>query len=197
MSLHAPPTQLLSRGQFLIGERVRLRLLELADCTPRYLAWLQDPLVIQFLETRWHPQSLDSISAFVTAMIASTDSCLFGIHVDDRHIGNIKLGPINAYHAYADLSYFIGDRDQWGRGYASEAISIVTRFAFSTVGLHRVQAGLYASNLASARALEKAGFLREGALVDQLRGVDGWEDHVWYGLNRENWRPQSLGAEGH
>jgi ribosomal-protein-alanine N-acetyltransferase len=187
-----PPSRLLQPGEVLVGGRVRLRLLTEADCTPRYLGWLEDPQVNQYLETRWSPQSLDSIRGFVRAMLASADSYLFGIHVGERHIGNIKLGPINARHAHADVSYFIGERSEWGRGYASDAIAVVTWFAFTIAGLHRVQAGLYAGNVGSGRALEKAGFKTEGRFVRQLRGPAGWEDHLWYGLTREDWHPASV-----
>jgi RimJ/RimL family protein N-acetyltransferase len=187
-------SKFLTTQHTLAGPRVRLRLLTELDCTPRYLAWLQDPLVNRYLETRWSPQSLASIRGYVRDMLASPDSYLFGIHVGERHIGNIKLGPIHTQHAYADVSYFIGERDEWGKGYASEAIAVVTWFAFTVAELHRVQAGLYAGNVASARALERAGFVREGCFVRQLRGPEGWEDHLWYGLTREDWQPAVLVA---
>ncbi len=182
----------LSRRQSISGDRVRLRLLDLADCTPGYLAWLEDPQVNRYLETRWEPQSIASIQAFVGAMLASPDSYLLGIFIGDRHIGNIKLGPISARHAYGDVSYFIGERDEWGKGYASEAIAAVTWFAFTILDLHRVQAGVYAENAGSARALEKAGYAREGCFVRKLRGPEGWQDHLWYGLTREDWKPTAF-----
>lgn len=184
--------RLIAPGQALKGGRVRLRLIEEADCTSRYLAWLEDPLVNRNLETRWSPQSLESILGFVRAAAASADSYLFGILVDGRHIGNIKLGPIDARHSYADVSYFIGERGEWGKGYATDAIVAVTWFAFTVAGLHRVQAGVYAENPGSARALEKAGFVLEGRFVRKLKGHEGWQDHLWYGLTREDWTPTSI-----
>ena len=49
---------------------------------------------------------------------------------DGRHIGNIKLGPIQWLHRRADLSLFIGDKSCWSLGYASEAIGLVRDWAF-------------------------------------------------------------------
>ena len=115
-------------------------------------------------------------------MLASADSYLFAIVESDTnvHVGNIKLGPINAHHAFADVSYFIGETDRHGRGYATEAIKLATAFGFERLGLHRLQAGLYAGNIGSAKALEAAGYTREGTLRAQLKNADaGWEDHVW------------------
>lgn len=177
-------------NETFVGTRCTLRLVTLDDCTERYLAWLCDPAVNRLLETRWTDQTLDGIREFVMAMTASADSYLFAIVSNEArtHVGNIKLGPIHARHSFADVSYFIGERSEWGKGIASEAIALVSSIGFERFGLHRVQAGLYASNIGSAKALEKAGFTREGSLRRQLLGPDAtWEDHVWYGLLREEW----------
>lgn len=164
------------------GEHVTLRPVTLADCTPRYLEWLLDPEVNRYLETRWSPQSIDTVIDFVSTMIDSSSSYLFAIVENEgsRHIGNLKIGPINTHHGFADLSYFIGERSFWGRGYASEAIRLASRIAFDRLGVRRLQAGLYEGNRGSARALEKAGFAFEARFIRQLRGPDGLEDHLWY-----------------
>lgn len=180
-----------------VGSRITLRLVTLADCTDRYVAWLEDPEVNRYLETRWSTQDLASVRSFVAGMLERDDSYLFAI-VDNSagsHVGNIKLGPIQPRHAFADVSYFIGERSAWGKGFASEAIRMVAGIAFERLDLHRVQAGLYEGNVGSARALEKAGFTMENRQRKQLRGAgpDAWEDHVWYGLLREEWTGESNG----
>jgi len=175
----------------LVGRRVRLRPILVDDCTERYVNWLRDPEVNRYLETRWVEQTLESVKAFVLAVNSDPASHLMAITDANsgRHIGNIKIGPVRTHHEDADLSYFIGDRDYWGRGYATEAIQLSTRLGFDRLGLHRLQAGVYATNVASARALEKAGFVRDAVLLRQLRGPSGWEDHIWYRLLREEWQP--------
>lgn len=170
------PTELLS------GNRIILRLVTAEDCQLHYLNWLNDPLVNCYLETRWRPQTLTSILEFVQQMLVDPDNYLFAIVQarTNKHIGNIKLGPINWPHRYADISYFIGERAEWGQGYATEAIQLITQFGFAVLQLHRLQAGLYASNLGSAKALAKAGYVREASFKQQLLGPNGWEDHLWY-----------------
>jgi [ribosomal protein S5]-alanine N-acetyltransferase len=174
----------------LTGRRVSLRPISLDDCTERYVDWLRDPEVNQYLETRWVEQTLDSVRTFVSAVGRDPWSHLMAITDAEtgRHIGNIKIGPIRAHHNCADLSYFIGDRDFWGRGYATEAIQLAIRLGFERLGLHRLQAGTYATNVGGARALEKAGFVRDAVLHQQLLGPSGWEDHVWYRLLKEEWQ---------
>ena len=143
--------------------RLRLRPLAARDVTARYLGWLQDPQVNGFLETRFSAQSLASISAFVEAVNARADEFLFGIFLRarERHIGNIKVGPINAHHRIADVSLFIGEHDCWGQGYGTEAIAAVSRHAFDALGVRKLCAGMYAPNVASTRAFLRVGYREE------------------------------------
>ena len=176
-------------NEILKGNKVSLRLVTLEDCSLRYEGWLADPQINQYLETRWHPQSLESIQNFVNDMIVSPSDYLFAIieNTSCQHIGNLKVGPINPFHSYADISYFLGEKSTWGRGYATEAICLGTDFGFTRLNLHRIQAGLYAGNMGSAKALEKAGYKREGSLRKQLKNVSGeWEDHYWYAILHED-----------
>jgi RimJ/RimL family protein N-acetyltransferase len=147
-------------------EAARLFLAPLREehCTETYVAWLNDPAVSRFLETRHHVQTLESVRDFVSAVNARDNEHLFGIflHEGRRHIGNIKVGPIHPYHRCADVSLFIGEKDCWGSGYASEAIVALSRYAFAELGVEKLCAGMYAPNAGSAKAFAKAGYAHEG-----------------------------------
>lgn len=181
----------LQPGEWIEGERVRLRLVELGDCNDRYVAWLRDPEVNRYLETRWYEQTLETVRDFVRGVIAAQNAYLFAIveRATSLHVGNVKIGPIDPHHLLADVSYFIGDRAAWAKGLGTDAVRVATNFAFSRLGLHRVQAGFYETNVGSQRVLEKAGFKCEGRHASKLRQqIDApWEDHVWYGVLREDW----------
>lgn len=182
--------RVISAGEVLAGGAVSLRLVTLDDCTERYVAWLADPEVNRFLETRYAEQTLDSVRRFVADVSNSPHSYLFAIveNATAAHVGNVKIGPVVERHLFADVSYFVGERGAWGKGYGTEAVRLVTRFGFERLALHRCQAGLYESNVGSHRVLEKAGYTYEGRLRAQLRLGDAWEDHVWFGALRESWR---------
>lgn len=133
------------------------------DVTDQYVAWLNDPAVNRYLESRFVRNTPDSTRRFVQAVVESDDSILFGIRYvpGGRHVGNIKLGPVDRHHRRAEIGLLIGDRAMWGRGIAASAIELATRHAFDALGLLKVTAGCYASNVGSRRAFEKAGFVVE------------------------------------
>ncbi|MGH8131440.1 MAG: GNAT family N-acetyltransferase [Steroidobacteraceae bacterium] len=151
-------------------ERMELFLLEPVHVTTAYVGWLRDPKVNRFLESRFVPHDLASTAAFVAKMHADANALMLGIRsvVLDRHVGNIKLGPIDRNHGLGEIGLMIGDRGAWGRGIASDAISIVCAIAGRQLGLRKLTAGCYASNVGSARAFAKAGFQVEALRRDHF-----------------------------
>ena len=168
----------------LIGDNLLLRPIQISDCSQRYLSWLQDPQISKYLETRWTTQTMESIQSFVASKIESDSDYLFAIIEKEtgQHMGNIKIGPVNSHHKYADVSYFIGEKSCWGKGYATEAIRLITRFGFEELGLYKVQAGVYENNIGSIKALKKVGFVQEGCLRKQLLSDGNREDHLLFGI---------------
>jgi RimJ/RimL family protein N-acetyltransferase len=75
-----------------------------------------------------------------------------------------------------------------GRGFATEAVRGLTRWAFETVGLRRIDLTANLDNLASLRVAHKAGFTWEGVLRDAVMEVDGPHDLVIFGLLRDDTR---------
>lgn len=146
-----------------------LRELTPGEVSDRYVAWLNDPQVNRYLESRFVCHTAESVRSFVAATADDDASRLFGMFLDGtRHIGNIKIGPINTQHRSADVGLIIGERSEWGRGYATEAIAQATRHGFDVLGLRKLNAGCYAGNVGSARAFEKAGWEREGLRRSQF-----------------------------
>jgi [ribosomal protein S5]-alanine N-acetyltransferase len=107
---------------------------------------------------------------------------------DGRFIGWCGLTRWNPVYRSAALSYCFAEA-AWGHGYATEAAGGLLRWGFGTLDLNRVQAETDTRNLASARVLEKLGFVREGTLREDCV-VNGEVSDSWvYGLLRREWRP--------
>ena len=173
----------------LNSERLMLRPVLSSDINESYRNWLNDSAVNRYLETRFLPQTLESLHAYWSAHRDDPASPWFAICLasDHRHIGNIKLGPIHWLHRRADISLFIGERNCWGQGYAAEAISMVRDWAFSELDLQKLNAGIYSGNIASRRAFEKCGFELEGTLKQDVVSA-GKRMDVWrFGLLRDQW----------
>lgn len=92
-------------------------------------------------------------------------------------IGNIRYGVAQS----GQIGYWIGQHHA-GKGYMPEALRLVSRYAFDTLRLHRVEAACIPDNIRSIRVLEKAGFRREGLLRSYLRINGSWHDHYLYAL---------------
>ena len=148
----------------ICSERLMFRIINKNDVSDKYIGWLNDPDVNRYLETRFSPQTRESCECFVEMTDADPDSYLFGMFdkTTSAHIGNIKLGFIKKNHKSAQLSLFIGQKNYWGKGYATESIRRVTQWGFDFIGLKRIEAGCYDSNLGSLRAFLKVGYTVEG-----------------------------------
>lgn len=109
---------------------------------------------------------------------------------DGAFIGWCTLSRRNPDFRSASLGYCFDDA-AWGHGYGTEAARELLRWAFDTLDLNRVQAETDTRNAASARVLEKLGFVREGTLREDCV-VNGEASDSWlYGLIRREWRPWS------
>ena len=150
----------------LSSQRLIYRALGVDDVTQHYVDWLNDPEVNRYLETRHNHQTLDSCRSYVADMISNPAHNLFGIYLrkTGKHIGNTKLGFINPHHQRAQLSLFIGERDCWGKGFATETIKTITSWGFNELKLEKIEAGCYDTNMGSLRAFLKAGYQVEGYL---------------------------------
>jgi len=150
----------------LSGTDLILRPVELNDVNEDYVRWMNDTEVNRYMETRFRPQARKDIETYVSSMIQKPNVYFFAILLkgDSRHIGNIKLEVTSPVHRRGEISLFIGEREHWGKGFASEAIRLVRDFGIEELALHKLTSGCYSNNLGSARAFEKAGFTREAVL---------------------------------
>lgn len=164
----------------LVTSDLALRSLDASHAGGAYLAWMNDPEVLAFTESRFARHDSAGLAAFIAAMNESPTNLLLGLfdRQDDAHIGNIKLGPIEPEHKRAWLGILIGDRARWGRGLAAQAIDALARHGLEHLGLRRVLAGIYADNTASLRAFAKAGFIEIGRIPSHSRSGECWVDDI-------------------
>jgi RimJ/RimL family protein N-acetyltransferase len=113
---------------------------------------------------------------------------------DGEFLGWCGLTRWNPDHRSAVVTYCLAE-GAWGHGYATEAARALLEWGFHTLDLNRVHGEADTRNAASARVLEKLGFVREGTLREDCV-VNGDVSDTWvYGLLRREWRyrPQAGG----
>lgn len=148
------------------GERVFLRPAERADL-PRFVAWLNDAEVAQYLTIR-SPLSLPLEERWFEGMLATQGRSDFHYVIcrleDEEPIGTIGLHGLNWESGHASVGIAIGDRTSQGKGLGTDAMNAIVDFAFGELRLERVELDVYAFNARARRSYEKAGFVHEGTL---------------------------------
>ena len=173
----------LLENNFLRGKNLHLRELRMSDVKENYYRWMNDPETTEFLESRFFPNSLEKIKEFVES-VSDGNNPFFAIIANEGncHIGNIKLGPINWIHRFADVALLIGEKDYRGKGFATESIRLITDYAFNDLNLHKLTAGCYAANTGSLKAFQKAGFSVEGVRKDHYFHKSTYVDSIMLGI---------------
>lgn len=167
------------------GQLVLLRDLTLDDVGDRYLGWMRDPVVNRHLESRFEEHTLSSLASFVAEHAGRADVLLLAIieRAGERHVGNIKVGPLHPHHRTADVGLLIGEQDVHGRGYGTEAIRLATELGFQRLGARKLTASCYADNGASAAAFRRAGWQKEGSRPAQFLDAHGdAQDQIMFGI---------------
>lgn len=101
-------------------------------------------------------------------------------------LDNIRRGPAQM----ASLGYWIGP-DHARQGYMSEAVATLVEYAFTEMGLSRIEAACLKENAASRRLLERCGFKYEGVAQSYLQIAGRWRTHVLYANLRSDRRGRS------
>jgi ribosomal-protein-alanine N-acetyltransferase len=125
-----------------------------------------------------HPYALTDAEAFIESTLQDPRRSSFAIDVDGAAVGAIGLRlRDNIERIGAELGYWVGE-PFWGRGILSEAVPAFTSWALAEFELTRIEAIVFEWNAASARVLEKAGYVREGVLrrsaIKDGQIIDRW-----------------------
>jgi RimJ/RimL family protein N-acetyltransferase len=111
-----------------------------------------------------HPYTRRAGREFLHAMVTQRPETAFAIDVGGEAVGGIGFVMMpDVERVSAEIGYWLAE-PFWGRGIVTEALAAVTRYAIEMHGFTRVFAVPFASNAASCRVLEKAGYLLEGRL---------------------------------
>jgi RimJ/RimL family protein N-acetyltransferase len=132
-----------------------------------------------------HPYALSDAESWLEVIIGRHPETQFAIaSLSDEAVGGIGfiLQQDVAYRS-AEIGYWLGE-DYWGRGLATEAVREITRYAFAHHDICRIYAHVFEWNVASARVLEKAGYLCEGRLKKSVTKDGQTIDQLMYAITK-------------
>ena len=117
----------------------------------------------------------------------------FMIHAlaDDRLLGFVGLFRPSWNNGDTYVGIGIGDRDDWGKGYGTDAMKLALRYAFTELNLHRVTLLVFEHNPRARRSYEKAGFVFEGRVRGDCHRDSQRLNTLWMGILREEWEKQN------
>ncbi len=175
------------KNPFLIGPRVYLRPLEREDA-PLLVPWFNDPEVTRML-LRHRPMNLHDEEAFIEQLGRDEHAVGLAIAVrdSDRTIGVAGLNQIDFRNRHAAFGISIGAKEEWGKGYGTQATELLVRHAFETLNLNRVWLHVYENNQRGIRAYEKAGFRKEGVLRQECYREGRYWDTIVMAILRDEW----------
>ena len=112
----------------------------------------------------------------------------FAIDVDGAAAGGIGFSAgVDVERFSAEIGYWLGE-SFWGRGIVTEALRLVSGYAFRECQVLRLFALPFADNARSIRALEKAGYTKEGVLRSSSVKFGTPRDQALYALINPHWR---------
>jgi RimJ/RimL family protein N-acetyltransferase len=160
------------------GRKIYLRTLSERNATKEYCSWLNDPEVNKYLETR--EATIAELKNYIREKNKNPNCLFLGIFFkkNNKHIGNIKLEPIDFKNRKATLGILIGDKNYWGKGIGKEATKLLINYAFQKLNLKEINLGVISANKRAISLYKKLGFKiyqvdkksiqREGKFFDKI-----------------------------
>ena len=175
------------KNPYLIGTKIYLRPLEREDAT-HLVPWFNHPEVTRMLLT-YRPLNLRAEEEFIDKALQNEHGLVLGIVVQgsDRLIGGTGLHQIDFKNRHAGFGITIGEKEEWGKGYGTDATRLMVQHAFETLNLNRVWLHVYEYNQRGIRAYEKVGFRKEGVLRQDTYREGRYWDTIAMAILREEW----------
>jgi RimJ/RimL family protein N-acetyltransferase len=113
----------------------------------------------------------------------------FHARADDRLLGMVDL-DVTWTHRNAWVGIGVGQRDDWGQGYGTEAMRLILRYSFMELNLRRVTLSVFGYNSRALRAYENVGFVLEGRQRQRIARDGQWHDILFMGILKEEWEKE-------
>ena len=176
----------------LTGKLVRLSAFDPEEMSKAFPRWNRNSEYVRLLNSS--PRPMLSPKASLKWMEEEADKMspanyYFSIRAvtDDKLIGEIGLDVVNWPSRDAFVGLGIGETEYWSKGYGTDVMNVLLRFAFTEINLKRVTLTVFEYNPRAIRSYEKAGFRHEGRKRQLLNREGKRWDELYMGILREEW----------
>lgn len=163
------------------GQQIYLRPIT-ADDTKMVVRWRNMPVVVENFIYR-KPISCEEHENWLTQKVFRGLVHQFIVCGTENKIplGSVYLQNFVEEHKRAESGIYLGEEQAYGKGIGTEAVKLLADYAFETLGMHKLTARVLAHNMASRRLHEKAGYIQEACLKDELFLDGQYEDLILFG----------------
>jgi len=149
----------------LIGDKTVIRAIELDDIN-LLLKWREDP-EISFLLGREFPLSTEMQKKWYERTLNNSSKRKFIVETKDKiSIGMLGIMDIDLKNRHCECGITIGEKNYWGQGFASDALSVIIKYLFEELGMNRIYAKIYEYNQKSLKLFNSLGFQIDGEIKD-------------------------------
>lgn len=174
----------------IYGKKIRLRHAERADL-PHFVRWLNTPETRQYLDAIY-PFAMVEEEQWFEGLLKDREHYLNFFVIESietgEPVGNLGLHVIDQRNRWTELGIMIGDTSNQNKGYGTDALRTLLRFAFETMNLNRVQLRVHNDNLRGIHVYERCGFVREGTLRQNLWKNGRYHDTHIMAVLRSEWK---------
>jgi len=128
----------------------------------KFLLWLNDPEITQYL-TQFRPLTEEMEEEWFESLKDRKDDIIFAILIDEtKLIGNCSIMNINWTNRVGTCGIFIGDKEEQGKGYGTEAMQLLIEYGFDNLNLNRLALEVSDFNSRAIKCYQNVGFIEEG-----------------------------------
>lgn len=168
----------------ITGEEFILRPFRLTD--KKFLAkYANNKNIADNLRDRFpHPYTEEGAEWFINFVLSDNDPVKkFIIEINNEAAGAIGISPgEDVYRLNAEIGYWLGE-EHWGKGIMTAVIKTTAKYVFENLGIKRIYATPFATNIGSVKALEKAGFIKEATIRNGVIKNNKILDYYIYSLS--------------
>ena len=176
--------QIICENSILESDRLILRPFTVNDVQDVY-QYASDDIVTKYLTWPSHTDISQTEKVVKEFYMDKPGVYAIELKSEGKCIGCIDL-RICEEHDKASFGYVL-NRKYWNNGYMTEALKLLIDFAFSKLGLNRIESTHYVGNEGSGRVMQKCGMRYEGKGLQEVKIKGIFHDVVHYAILKENW----------